>query len=479
MGGLSAGSDAFFSVSPAALAKPESFAVRRGDNPERLDARFNHPAYGLWHGRLAAAPVETPALGSLLLSLASGATPKRSDESLYAAAGIRFFRILNVGDGEILEQDLKHITEEVHNGDLERSQLESGDVLLTITGRVGSAAVVREEHLPANINQHIARLRVDRERCRPEFLREWLNCPAGLALSNRPVSGGTRPALDYRAVRNIPIPLPALAEQDRLVAAMDAARAERRDKLAAADELLAGLDDLILDSLGVKRPAEINRRVFAVNQRAIAGRFDARHYALRPRLESSFPIVELRSLVWAEPDYGLSSRAATRKSQDEPRYIRITDFGDDGIAPGHEFATADPIDWDYTLNRDDLLFARTGSVGKTYLHEDVSEPAIFAGYCIRFQFDTAKVSPQFVYWWTKTSAYSRWVAAIQRPSVQANINKEEFKRCPIPLPPLPEQERLVAEIESIRESSRRLRAEAESGWQEAKEWFEGEVLGFH
>ncbi len=122
-----------------------------------MDVRFNHPEYGLWGGRLAAAPGETPELGSLLLSIASGATPKRSDESLYAAEGIRFFRILNVGDGEILERDLKYITKEVHNGDLERSQLESGDVLLTITGRVGSAAVVREEQLPANINQHIAR----------------------------------------------------------------------------------------------------------------------------------------------------------------------------------------------------------------------------------------------------------------------------------------------------------------------------------
>ena len=389
------------------------------------------------NARLDAAPVPTPALGGLLESIAGVATPSRSDDSLYADDGVRFFRILNVDDGEIVNRDLKYVTDAVHNGLLERSQLATGDVLMTITGRVGSAAMVGEEHLPANINQHIARLRIDRRRCRPEFLSEWLNCPAGLELSNRYVSGGTRAALDYGAIRSLRVPLPTLTTQDTSVDAMDAARAERNAKLAEADALLAGIDDFLLDALGIAPPVEDTRRVFAVRRGDMAARIDARHYALREELSSSYPVTQLGMLVKAEPDYGSSARAVTRTSPDEPRYIRITDFGDDGIEPGHKFVTADPIEPGYKLEMGDILFARSGSVGKTYIHEDVSEPAIFAGYCIRFKFDESRVSPKFVYWWTKTSAYSRWVAAIQRPSVQANINKEEFKSCPIPLGSVP------------------------------------------
>ena len=216
-----------------------------------------------------AAPVATPTLGGLLESIAGGATPSRSDDSLYADDGVRFFRILNVDDGEIVERDLKYVTDDVHNGLLERSQLAAGDVLMTITGRVGSAAVVGPEHLPANINQHIARLRVNTQRCRPEFLSEWLNCPAGLELSNRYVSGGTRAALDYGAIRSLRVPLPPLELQDVLVDAMDAARAERRAKLADADALLAGIDDFLLDALGIAPPVEDRRRVFAVRRRDV------------------------------------------------------------------------------------------------------------------------------------------------------------------------------------------------------------------
>jgi restriction endonuclease S subunit len=174
-------------------------------------------------------------LGEFVGSIVGGATPKRSDNSLYADSGVKFLRILNINDGEILEGDIKYITGKVHQNDLSRSQLDAGDVLMTITGRVGSAAVVDSEHLPANINQHIARLRIDQARCRPEFLSEWLNCPTGLELSNRFVSGGTRSALDYGAIRNIRVPLPDLPTQDKLLAAMDAARAERRAKLAEAE----------------------------------------------------------------------------------------------------------------------------------------------------------------------------------------------------------------------------------------------------
>ena len=119
-----------------------------------------------------------------------------------------------------------------------------------------------------------------------------------------------------------------------------------------------------------------------------------------------------------EPDYGLSSRAVTRTSEDEPKYIRITDFGEDGIEPGHEFVTADPIDLNYELSADDVLFARSGAtVGKTYLHEDTSKPTIFAGYCIRFRFDKSKISPKWVYWWTKTAPVAPSMSLSSTPSL--------------------------------------------------------------
>ena len=214
-------------------------------------------AIKLLNSRLDKADISTPNLGELLQSVSSGATPKRSDSSLYAQSGIRFLRILNVDDGEILDTDLKYITDEVHQGQLQRSQLADDDVLMTITGRVGSAAVVRDEHLPANINQHLVRMRIDTELCRPEFLSEWLNSPAGLSC----------PTDTYPAERELlwtmtPSVKFAFLCQSRFRLRTPFCRlwtrqgAERNAKLTYAESLTVGFDGFVMDTLGIAIPPQ-------------------------------------------------------------------------------------------------------------------------------------------------------------------------------------------------------------------------------
>lgn len=90
--------------------------------------------------------------------------------------------------------------------------------------------------------------------------------------------------------------------------------------------------------------------------------------------------------------------------------------------------TAESYSEKHFLKENDILFARTGgTVGKTFFCDGHIGNAVFAGYCIRFRFDSNKILPKFVYWYTKTEAYANWVSGIQRPFGQPNINKEEYK----------------------------------------------------
>lgn len=157
-----------------------------------------------------------------------------------------------------------------------------------------------------------------------------------------------------------------------------------------------------------------------------------------------------------EPEYGSGERAIPVQNPNDIKYIRITDFDDDGIVPGNEFATVGNVEDRYRLVDGDVLFARSGATaGKTFIYSSEIGAAIFAGYCIRFQFDTEKALPSFIYFYTKTSRYQAWVRSIQRPSGQPNINKEEFKSFTVPLPPLSVQQEMVEEMERARDSRRR------------------------
>ena len=125
----------------------------------------------------------------------------------------------------------------------------------------------------------------------------------------------------------------------------------------------------------------------------------------------------------------------------------------------------------YRLKEEDVLFARSGATaGKTYIHSAGIGQAIFAGYCIRFRFDSSKVLPKFVYYYSKNNRYKSWVKSIQRPSGQPNINKEEFKSFTIPLPLLGVQKNLVNDMETALQVRRKKLRQADELLGGLDEW---------
>ena len=173
-------------------------------------------------------------LGALISEISSGATPK-VDENYYtdSFAGVPFLRVQNVTSQGIDLSDTKFITPEVHNGMLKRSQLKKDDLVFTITGRIGSVAVV-PDNFEGNINQHSARFhlkdRITNTTINPNYVAAFLNSELGKSLSIREVTGGTRPALDYKALKSLPIILPSIGIQNEIVT-------EIKNRLAKVEEL--------------------------------------------------------------------------------------------------------------------------------------------------------------------------------------------------------------------------------------------------
>ena len=190
--------------------------------------------------------------------------------------------------------------------------------------------------------------------------------------------------------------------------------------------------------------------VFAVKRGDITGRFDVQNLKYsQSQSGKKQEKVSLGSLTSEEPCYGTSASAIERTDESQPKYIRITDFDDFGIEDNHKFVTTENYVQKHILEIGDILFARTGgTVGKTYYYDGSIGKSVFAGYCIRFRFDDKKVLPKFIYWYTKTTAFTNWVKGIQRPSGQPNINKEEYKSFEIILPDYETQGKLCAEMDN-------------------------------
>ena len=347
--------------------------------------------------------------------------------------------------------------------------------------------MVQSEHLPANINQHIARLRVNLNRCLPKFLSEWLNCPAGLALSNRPISGGTRAALDYGAIRSIRVPLPPLAEQERLVAGMETARAQHKAMLAEADALLAGIDNFVLDALGITPLPEDNRRVFGVMRGAVNNQ----------QLSPSNHAPELRILMDRLRGYPWATQVLREYVDINPK-PELTDIDDQetvGFIPMP--AVSDGATGEYTFTERPLEEVRKGYTpfadgdilwakitpcmqnGKSCIVEGLPNGVGFGStefHVLRVRDD--RVSKEFVKEFVSQKALRQVATYVFTGSAgQQRVPAEFLTNLPFPAIPREEQGQIVATIEDTRAEARRLLSEAETGWQEAKRWFEGQLLG--
>ena len=176
----------------------------------------------------------------------------------------------------------------------------------------------------------------------------------------------------------------------------------------------------------------------------------------------TYPTISLGKLCIDKPQYGANAKAITRTSSSQPRYIRITDIDANGQLIPNGVA-ADVSDTStYLLREGDLLIAHSGNtVGKSYLHPKGAEPSLFAGYLIRFQLSTKRINPRFAFFFTKSERYNSWLDSKRRVAGQPNINGTEYASLELPLPPLPEQDRIV-EILDQADALRQQRRQADA-----------------
>ncbi len=141
----------------------------------------------------------------------------------YSDSGHYLMRIGNVQNGYISLANSKFVKLPT-DGSLQRFVLAKGDILVSLTGNVGRVGVIHDEHLPAVLNQRVARITIRKHALSirgyllfflfSDLFREEL---AGTG------HGAAQQNVSTKNIVEIPIPIPPLAEQRRLVALLDEA----------------------------------------------------------------------------------------------------------------------------------------------------------------------------------------------------------------------------------------------------------------
>lgn len=129
-------------------------------------------------------------------------------------------------------------------------------------------------------------------------------------------------------------------------------------------------------------------------------------------------------------EYGLN--AAAKDFDGIHKYLRITDIDDSSrlfltdklSSPDVNFTEEDYKN--YKLQKNDLLFARTGaSVGKTYLYRESDGEVYYAGFLIRARLRDS-FDGNFVFQQTLTDKYKQFIEITSQRSGQPGVNGKEY-----------------------------------------------------
>jgi type I restriction enzyme S subunit len=449
-------------------------------------------------------------LGDLCTKTGSGSTP-RGGKSVYQPSGVPFLRSQNVHDDGLRLDDVAFITPQTHEK-MAGTAVEAGDLLLNITGgSIGRCCLVPASLGQANVSQHVAIIRTAVEDIQ-SYLHRLILSPYFQSFVISEQTGAGRGGLPKNRMDRIPVALPPVAEQRRILSRIDelmdlcnqlqtvrTLRENQRDMLTAAAHyhLHNGVDpEALTEHTGffiehlphlTARPDQINQLRQTILNLAVRGQLvpqnnadeDARNLlqsieAERKRrieggeVKKAAPLATNGSEVKFDfvipprwifcfiDDIALKvtdGEHATPRRCQSGHYLlsarNVTNAGIDvsdvDFVPEEEFRRirkrCDP-------DKGDILISCSGSVGRVaVVDKDDAYSMVRSAALIKL--DALHTDPRYIAYALRATPAQEQIELYSKSTAQANLFIGAIRKLRIPLPPFPEQQRIVSRVDEL------------------------------
>ena len=301
-----------------------------------------------------------------------------------------------------------------------------------------------------------------------EYVYSALCALEPLILAEYRKTGTTVESIIWEKFIDMPFPLPPLTEQKRIVEKLNAMLKEAT-RVAEGTERLAQLRkkarakilDLAIRGKLVKQeksdePAsELLKRIAAEKAKLVAEKKIRKEKPLPPIADDEIPFDLPKGWAWARIGdissgfmYGTAEKS---KPAGAVPVLRMGNLQDGEIDFGDLVYTSNKEDIKtYALTPGDLLFNRTNSddkVGKVSIFRD-DRPCIYAGYLVRFR--PLLCDSEYINYVMNSHYQWTFCQSVKSDAVnQSNISASKFVRFLVPIPPLAEQQRIVAKVKEM------------------------------
>lgn len=329
-----------------------------------------------------------------------------------------------------------------------RQRLRHGDVLVSMTRPNLNAVAPVTEELHGAIGStgfHVLRARA----VEPKWLLYAVQRESFVEELVSLTQGALYPAVRPKDIRSQRLPIPPLAEQRRIIAALE----EHLSDLEAAEANVTHARHSLRRLREGLLQSAVDGRMTSPSSVALRGDSDVSTPVL-PQHWRWATVAELALTV----EYGTSA-----KTTDDPDGVPVLRMGNlqDGeirmdtlkyLPNAHaEFP-------DLLLQDGDVLFNRTNSpelVGKSAVFRSSGRPVSFASYLLRVKCKP-EILPDILAGYVNSRYGRSWISTVVSQQVgQANVNGSKLRALRVPVPPLSEQHAIVARLRHHMEQCRR------------------------
>ena len=484
---------------PQHIDKDKVFIINRSEIEGRLEPEFYRPSIASLEKRIRS--LATRKLRDYALYMAGGATPKKTGADKYysdSELGIPFLRVQNLQtNGELSLDDYVYINKDTHNGLLQRSQVAEGDLLVKITG-VGRMAIasVAPKGFVGNTNQHMVVIKTG-DAAISKYLARYLNLDIIERIASRHSTGGTRPALDYPSLKNLPL----LERIDFSI--IDDAIALKKQKEQQAEDILNSIDDYLLGELGIKLPETksqtLQDRIFTVSINEVRdGRFDPKLY--------SISVKQLKQSLYMSPfdkqplKYFIKNNCSGEWGKDESEKVDENKYTKCLVIRATEFDNTYNLRLDNSrvkyrwienskLSRmniltNDLLIEKSGGsedqpVGRiSILTDEILKGKQTAYSNFIHKITVEGINPMYLYFYLRAMYNIKITDSMQsQTNGIRNLIMQEYFNQTIVIPPTPKQQEIVFHITEMRLQAKALQEEGKEMLERAKREVEAMIIG--
>jgi type I restriction enzyme S subunit len=351
----------------------------------------------------------------------------------YTASGARVVRLQNIGDGAFIDNPA--FISMTHYETLRKHAVQEGDLLIASLGEVLPRACIAPALLgPAIVKADCIRVRLSAE-VEPRWVLFALQAPDTRKWAKDQLHGVGRPRLGLKVIRSIPVPVPPIDEQRRIVEILE----DHLSRLDAADAYLEAA------------------------QRRITGlRLAALSHARRSLIDEGVGLRRLGDIASTALGKMLDAKKATGTPTSYLRNINVR-WGAFDISDLNEVQLTDSERARLELRKGDLMVCEGGEPGRCAVWPGGGSLVAYQKALHRLRvLDEAHVDVAFVGLMLEESIRAGRADRMFTGTTIRHLPQEKLRLMEIPVPDPGRQREVVADLGDLESASVHARSECEA-----------------